>query len=147
MKVRRPEQLLLRWVPEGLEAGVPGRRQWIRLSDDLRKVLDRAGDGIELDDLAGAFGAEHAAGVREAVGALLRLGVLVAVDGADRMPPLWQRWGGLAQRLHIEARDADYLVDSPGGPTRRTPSSPRAMRPRRSRSTPTARSCHCPAGH
>ncbi|MDT0571491.1 SagB/ThcOx family dehydrogenase [Streptomyces sp. DSM 3412] len=113
MKVRRPEHLVLRWPPEGLEVGIPGRAQWVRLSADLRKVLDRAGDGIDLDELAGAFGAEHEAKVRHAVTALLQLGVLTPVDEAARTPPLWQRWGGLARRFHLEARDADYLVDSP----------------------------------
>ncbi|MDQ0789743.1 SagB-type dehydrogenase family enzyme [Streptomyces sp. B3I7] len=113
MKVRRPEHLVLRWRPEGLEVGVPGRAQWIRLSDDLRKVLDRAGDGIDLDDLAAAFGSRHEAGVRRAVTGLLRLGVLAPVDGDQRVPDLWQRWGGLTRRFHTETRDVDYLVDSP----------------------------------
>ncbi|MFF8103768.1 SagB/ThcOx family dehydrogenase [Streptomyces sp. NPDC016640] len=113
MKVRRPEHLVMRWLPEGLEVGVPGRAQWIKLSDDLRKVLDRAGDGIDLDDLAGAFGPRHEAQVRRAVTGLLRLGVLAAVDENCRVPALWQRWGGSAQRFHVEARDVDYLVDSP----------------------------------
>ncbi|MFF1481204.1 SagB/ThcOx family dehydrogenase [Streptomyces sp. NPDC058301] len=113
MKVRRCEQLVCRWLAGGLEVGIPGRRQWIRLSDDLYKVLDRAGAGVELDDLAGAFGAEHEPDVREAVAALIQLGVLVEVDRAPRVPPLWERWGAVAQRMHIEARDADYLVESP----------------------------------
>ncbi|MFD9797041.1 SagB/ThcOx family dehydrogenase [Streptomyces sp. NPDC059070] len=113
MKVRRGEQLVCRWLAEGLEVGIPGQRRWIRLSHDLYRVLDRAGAGIELDDLAAAFGAENEPDVREAVGSLVRLGVLVEVEGAPRTPPLWERWGEVARRMHIEARDADYLVDSP----------------------------------
>lgn len=113
MKVRRCEQLVCRWLVGGLEVAIPGRRQRIRLTDDLRRVLDRAGEGIEIDDLAAAFGADNEADVRDAVAALTGLGVLVDVDRAPGTPPLWERWGALAQRMHLEARDADYLVDSP----------------------------------
>ncbi|MBB1261630.1 SagB/ThcOx family dehydrogenase [Streptomyces alkaliterrae] len=116
MRVRRREELVCRWRADGLEAGVPDRRQWIQLSPDLVKLLEQAGDGVELDELAAAFGAEHEPDVRKAVDALLDLGVLVRDDTQEtpvRRPELWERWGAVAERFHTETRDADYLVDSP----------------------------------
>ncbi|GAA0409544.1 SagB/ThcOx family dehydrogenase [Streptomyces luteireticuli] len=111
-RIRRREHLICRWSPGGLEVGIPGRRQWARLSADLTALVEKAGDGIKADDLAVAFGAEHEPEVRKAVQALLALGVLVPVGDGGR-PPLWERWGDVAQRFHVETRDAEYLVDSP----------------------------------
>ncbi|MER5531598.1 SagB/ThcOx family dehydrogenase [Streptomyces sp. NPDC002677] len=113
-KVRRREQLVCRWLSDGLELGLPGRRQWAKLSPDLLRVVDRAGAGIEMDELVTAFGKEHESKIRDAVTALMRLGILVSLDeGADDTPALWERWGVMARRFHVEARDADYLADSP----------------------------------
>jgi SagB-type dehydrogenase family enzyme len=113
LKIRRRAQLVCRWSPDGLEVGVPGRRQWVRLSPELRDVLERASDGVGTDELVASFGEEHAAQVGSAVEGLSRLGILVPVGSQDRVPPLWERWGAVAERFHIEGRDADYLVDSP----------------------------------
>lgn len=112
-KVRRREQLICRWHSDGLRVGIPGRRQWMRLSPDLLGVLEKAGDGMEVDDLAASYGPERAPDVRKAVDSLLGLGVLVTLGDSPDLPPVWQRWGSVTQRFHIEARDADYLVDSP----------------------------------
>ncbi|MEU5159412.1 SagB/ThcOx family dehydrogenase [Streptomyces sp. NPDC020875] len=112
-KVRRPEHLICRWLPDGLEIGLPGRRQWVRLSPDLLKVVDTAGTGIELDELVTAFGPENEPKIREAVTSLIGLGVLATPDGTDATPELWEHWGLVARRFHLEARDAAYLSDAP----------------------------------
>ncbi|MCM2416653.1 SagB/ThcOx family dehydrogenase [Streptomyces sp. RKAG293] len=112
-KVRRRRELVCRWVPEGLEVGVPGQQQWVRLSPELVTVMERAGAGIEVDDLACGFGPEHERAVRAAIDGLTLVGVLESPDVVREDPPLWDRWGGIAERFHTEARDADYLVDGP----------------------------------
>ncbi|GAA3492573.1 MULTISPECIES: SagB/ThcOx family dehydrogenase [Streptomyces] len=113
MKIRRRAQLICRWVPEGLEVGVPGRRQWVRLSPELREILERAGEGVGTDELAAAFGEENAPQLRAALDKLTAIGLLVPADSEVRPAPLWERWGGVAERFHVEGRDADYLVESP----------------------------------
>lgn len=113
MKVRRRSPLVCRWMADGLQVALPGRRRWARLSADLLGILDKTTDGADTDDLAAAYGPERADQVRAAVEQLLRIGVLVPADAPDAVPALWERWGAIAERFHVEARDADYLVDSP----------------------------------
>jgi SagB-type dehydrogenase family enzyme len=113
MKVRRREHLLCRWLPHGLEIALPGGKGWLRLSEDLRRLVDAVGDGIEAESLAPTV--DHAARdqMEAAVDKLLSLGVLVPYDDPPRPSTVWQRWGSVAQRFHIESRDAYFPVGSP----------------------------------
>lgn len=113
MKVRRRAPLVCRWDSDHLLVALPDRRQWLRVSPDVQRLLDEASDWVYADDLSARVGGEQADRARGAVGMLLGAGVLVADDDPEAQPPVWQHWGAIAQRAHIDARDANYLVDSP----------------------------------
>ncbi len=112
MRVRRRAQLVCRWDADGLLVALPGQRRWLRASADLHRLLDEATDWVDADDLAARVGGGHTDQARQAVQKLHEAGVLVADDSPDTVPPVWQHWGAVAQRAHIDARDANYLVDS-----------------------------------
>lgn len=140
MKVRRRDHLVCSWHQDGLRMGIPGHRRWIEVTPDLLDLLSKAGEGADTDELAEQFPAEERDRVRSAVGTLTELGVLVPQEGAPPLPPLWERWGAVAERFHDEARNANYLVHSPPASSWWRTSSPRAIRRTSSRSTPTSRS-------
>lgn len=113
MKVRRRDHLVCSWHQDGLRMGIPGHRRWIEVTPDLLDLLSKAGEGADTDELAEQFPVEERDRVRSAVGTLTELGVLVPQEGAPPLPPLWERWGAVAERFHDEARNANYLVHSP----------------------------------
>lgn len=114
MKVMRAPDLVSRWSDQGEMLALPGRRSWLKLTPELRGLLEDAARPVERDDLGGD---EDAAD--RVVDQLLDLQVLVpaveASSPADVTPELWRHWGTLARRFHTECRDANYLV---GGPRR-----------------------------
>ncbi|MEH1098910.1 SagB/ThcOx family dehydrogenase [Micromonospora sp. CPCC 205561] len=113
MRVRRRDQLVCRWDSGGLMIALPGQRRWLRVTPDLMNLLQRLDDFTHVDELAAQFGGDAAAAATKAVHALRDAGILVAeTDDADP-PPVWRHWGPIASRMHTEARDANYLVDSP----------------------------------
>ncbi|MFY1668499.1 SagB/ThcOx family dehydrogenase [Plantactinospora sp. WMMB334] len=113
MRVRRRAQLVCRWDTDGLFVALPGQRRWLRASPDLTNLLQAATEWTDADDLAQRVGGEQSDRAQEAIKTLLDIGVLVSDDTADTPAPVWQHWGPVAHRFHIDARDANYLVDSP----------------------------------
>jgi SagB-type dehydrogenase family enzyme len=111
--IRRHGQLLCRWLPTGLEIAVPGRKAWLRLSEDLRQLLQAVGDGVETAHLLASVAEGDRHQLEKAIVELLSLGILVRSDAAERQPVLWQRWGQVTQRYHIESRDAYLPVGHP----------------------------------
>lgn len=112
MKIRRHDQLLCRWLPHGLEVALPDRKGWLRLSGDLRRLVDKVGDGVEAECLVSAFGHEARDEVERAIEKLLGLGVLVPCDDPPALSTVWRRWGQVTQRFHVESRDAYFPVGS-----------------------------------
>lgn len=112
MKIRRHAHLICRWLPEGMHIGIPGQRKWVRLTPELSEVLQKLGTHAEIEDLSAALGPADKKLLRDALDALVDLGVLVTGDDSDHLPALWQHWGTIAERFHVESRDANYLVDT-----------------------------------
>lgn len=112
MRVRRRAHLICRWETSGLHIALPGQRRWLIANPDLVSLLYAATDWVDADALATRVGAEHAARARAAIDSLCAAGLLVTEDTSDALPPVWKHWGTVAQRAHIDARDANYLVDS-----------------------------------
>src|SRR5262245_47170691 len=107
MRIRRHDPLLCRWVADSLEIALPARKGWMRLSEDLRRLLQAVGDGTEAESLAATFeGGGERDHVGQAITSLLRLGVLEDQDDQPQRSETWQRWGQAAQRFHVESRDA-----------------------------------------
>jgi SagB-type dehydrogenase family enzyme len=114
VKIRRHEQLLCRWLPTGLEIAVPGRKAWLALSEDLRRLLQVVGDGSDTEDLLAPFGNGDRAQLSTAIDALLTLGVLARADApVEQTPVLWRRWGQVTRRFHVESRDGYLPIGSP----------------------------------
>ncbi|MEW1687903.1 SagB/ThcOx family dehydrogenase [Streptomyces sp. NPDC091265] len=113
MKLRRREHLVCSWHPDGLRLGIPGQRRWIQMTPDLLDLLQKADEGTESGDLVAPYPAEEHPRVRKAVETLTGLGILVPYEDDSGIPPLWERWGAVTERFHDEARNANYLVDSP----------------------------------
>jgi SagB-type dehydrogenase family enzyme len=146
MRVRRRANLVCRWDIEGLFVALPSQRRWLRATPELTSLLQAASEWHDADDLARHVGGAHADRARAAIRKLLDLGVLVDEAGDDGPAAVWRHWGVLAERFHIDARDANYLVDSPrrdevaaritgeGGapaPFKRYPDAPAVFLPRR----------------
>ncbi|WBB78168.1 SagB/ThcOx family dehydrogenase [Micromonospora sp. WMMD882] len=113
MRVRRRAHLVCRWEADGLFVALPDQRRWLCANSDLMSLLHAATEWTDADDLAARFGAEHAGRAHAAIKALHDAGLLVSDDTDDALPPVWAHWGVVAQRAHVDARDANYLVDSP----------------------------------
>ncbi|MEV0881083.1 SagB/ThcOx family dehydrogenase [Micromonospora echinofusca] len=113
MRVRRRDQLICRWDSDALMVALPGQRRWLRVTPDLFALLQRLDDYTDVDEVAAHFGDEAAEGATRALHQLRDAGILVADTDDDATPPVWQHWGPVASRMHTEARDANYLVDSP----------------------------------
>ncbi|MGN9766376.1 SagB/ThcOx family dehydrogenase [Micromonospora sp. SD12] len=113
MRVRRRDQLICRWDSDALMVALPGQRRWLRVTPDLFALLQRLDDYTDVDEVAAHFGDEAAEAATRALHQLRDAGILVADTDDDATPPVWQHWGPVASRMHIEARDANYLVDSP----------------------------------
>ncbi|SER90482.1 hypothetical protein SAMN04487818_1061, partial [Actinokineospora terrae] len=111
MKVRRLEGLVCRWQPEGLQVGLADRHHWVRVPPALFGLLDRAGEWTDLDALTDGLGPDTAAQAGAALRKMVDLGILVTEE--TETPALWRYWGAVAHRFHTDARDANYLVDSP----------------------------------
>ncbi|MFF9127554.1 SagB/ThcOx family dehydrogenase [Streptomyces sp. NPDC014889] len=93
--------------------GIPGQRRWIQVTPHLLDLLERAGEGADAAELAESFPAGERDRVRGAVETLTGLGILVPHEDAPPLPAFWERWGAVTERFHDEARNANYLVDSP----------------------------------
>ncbi|MGC5330337.1 SagB/ThcOx family dehydrogenase [Micromonospora sp. DT62] len=113
MRVRRRDQLVCRWDSDALMVALPGQRRWLRVTPDLLSLLQRLDDFTDVDEVAAQFGGEAADAAVQAVHKLRDAGILVADTDDACTPPVWQHWGPIASRMHTEARDANYLVDSP----------------------------------
>ncbi|MBQ1074949.1 SagB/ThcOx family dehydrogenase [Micromonospora sp. C31] len=113
MRVRRRDQLICRWDSDALMIALPGQRRWLRVTPDLFALLQRLSDYTDVDEVAAHFGDETAEAATEALHKLRDAGILVADTDDDSTPPVWRHWGPIASRMHTEARDANYLVDSP----------------------------------
>jgi SagB-type dehydrogenase family enzyme len=116
MKVRRHRHLICRWEEDGLLVGVPDQRRWVKATPGLRALLDAADQWIDVDDLI--EGLDESPGVRDAVDALRKMQLLTDDESApeaetDELRAPWGWWGMTAQRFHTDARDANYLVNSP----------------------------------
>ncbi|MEV6236314.1 SagB/ThcOx family dehydrogenase [Lentzea sp. NPDC051838] len=111
MKIRRRENLVCRWSADGLQVGLPGQHRWAKVSPQLFAVLDKAAEWTDADTLAAEFDEELAPQVRKALATMTDLGVLVTED--TETPAMWRHWGDVTERFHVDARDANYLVDSP----------------------------------
>lgn len=119
MKVRRHRHLVCRWVEDGLYVGVPDERRWVKVTPALRTLLDAAENWTDVDDLLAGF--PDAPGARQAVDTLRSLKLLTSdevtdgatVEEADELRTPWRWWGLTTQRFHTDARDANYLVDTP----------------------------------
>ncbi|MEH0971457.1 SagB/ThcOx family dehydrogenase [Micromonospora sp. CPCC 205546] len=113
MRVRRRDQLICRWDSDALMVALPGQRRWLRVTLDLFTLLQRLDDYTDVDEVAAHFGDEAAEAATRALHQLHEAGILVADTDDAAVPPVWQHWGPVASRMHTEARDANYLVDSP----------------------------------
>lgn len=113
MRVRRRGQLVCRWDSEGFYIGLPGPRRWVQAQADLLELLRLASDWVDADELAERVGGEFADQARAATKTLLEVGILVATDDDDVLPPVWQHWGTSTERFHLDSRDADYLINEP----------------------------------
>ncbi|RLK09892.1 SagB-type dehydrogenase family enzyme [Micromonospora sp. M71_S20] len=113
MRVRRRDQLVCRWDSDALMVALPGQRRWLRVTPDLLNLLQRLDDFTDVDEIAAQFPGEAADAATQAVHKLRDAGILVADTDDAGTPPVWQHWGPIASRMHTEARDANYLVDSP----------------------------------
>ncbi|SES48816.1 Nitroreductase family protein, partial [Actinokineospora terrae] len=102
---------MCRWQPEGLQVGLPDRHQWVRIPPALFGLLDSAGEWTDLDAVCAKVPAADASQARAALDKMVDLGILVTEE--VETPVLWRYWGAVARRFHTDARDANYLVDSP----------------------------------
>ncbi|MEU3895251.1 SagB/ThcOx family dehydrogenase [Streptomyces sp. NPDC045251] len=82
----------------------------MRLTPELAEVLNKLGESAEIEDLSADLKASDKKSLHDALGALVGLGVLVTGDDDHRLPPVWEHWGDIAERFHVESRDANYLV-------------------------------------
>ncbi|MEU6075758.1 SagB/ThcOx family dehydrogenase [Micromonospora sp. NPDC047074] len=113
MRVRRRDQLICRWDNDALMIALPGQHRWLRATPDLLSLLQHLDEFTDVDEVAARFGDEAAEAAAKAVHQLHNAGILVTdTDDADA-PAIWQHWGPIAARMHTEARDANYLVNSP----------------------------------
>ena len=114
MRVRRRVDLVCRWGEGGLQVGVPGRRRWAVLGEELTGVLHRLAVPRSVRDLCPEIGGEQEKRLRRSIETLVDLGILVDVDSGphDELSEPWSEWGTIAQRFHAESRDAFYLADS-----------------------------------
>lgn len=115
MKVRRHRHLVCRWTEQGLLVGVPDQPRWVRVTGGVRTLLDATGGWADVDELVARLGDPD--GAHAAVDGLRGLGLLIddttGDTGPDEPAGPWLHWGDVVRRGHVEARDADYLVDSP----------------------------------
>jgi SagB-type dehydrogenase family enzyme len=113
MRIRRRAPLVCRWEADALLIGLPGQRRWLRANPDLLALLGELDEDADADEIATRVAGDDAPRARGAIKQLIDAGIIVA-DGQDDEPPAtWRHWGTIARRMHVEARDADYLVGSP----------------------------------
>jgi SagB-type dehydrogenase family enzyme len=113
MRIRRRTPLVCRWEADGLLIALPDQHRWLRANPDLVSLLRQLDDAADAEEVAVRVGGPDAARARAAIKQLIDAGIVVAADGPVGVPPVWQHWGPIAQRMHTEARDANYLVNSP----------------------------------
>jgi SagB-type dehydrogenase family enzyme len=113
MRIRRRTPLICRWEGGGLMIALPGRHRWLRANPDLLALLQELDTATDADEVAVRVGGADAPRARAAIKQLIDTGIVVADDDAAGTPPVWEHWGSIAERMHTEARDANYLVNSP----------------------------------
>ena len=96
-----------------MQVGVPGRRRWAVLGEELTGVLHQLTLPRGVEDICSGVGDERGKRLRRSIETLVELGILVDADGGAHDGPSgpWCEWGMVAQRFHAESRDAFYLAD------------------------------------
>ncbi|HWG98832.1 MAG TPA: SagB/ThcOx family dehydrogenase [Pilimelia sp.] len=92
---------------------LPGQRRWLRTNPDLLRLLQCLDEYADAEEVATQVGGDDADRARTAIKQLLDVGILVTDEDGGQLPAVWRHWGVIAHRMQIEARDANYLVDSP----------------------------------